>query len=153
MKRVWFGIAAVLLALAIAGGSFWAGMSYGRSQARPAGGRFPREGFGEGGGQVPGAMLTRQAGRGGVTQSGDGIRGTIQAIEGEVLVISASEGTIRVETTDTTLIEKTMPVGVDELEVDEQVVVLGRRNDDGSITARSIQPLRGLQIGQPPGGQ
>jgi hypothetical protein len=153
MKKVWIGIAAVLLALAIAGGSFWAGMSYGRSQARPAGGRFPQGGFAEWSSPVPDAMLTRQAGRGDATQLGTGVRGTIQAIEGEVVVINASEGTIRVETTDTTLIEKYVAVGVDDLEVDEQVVVLGRRNDDGSITARSIQPLRGPQFGQPPGEQ
>ena len=153
MKKVWIGTAAVLLALAIAGGSFWAGMSYGRSQAAPAGGRFPREGFGERGGQVPDAMLTRQAGREDATQLGSGIRGTIQSIEGEVLIINAGEETIRVETTDTTLIEKYMAVGVDDLEVDEQVIVLGRRNDDGSITARSIQPIRVPQFGQPPGGQ
>jgi hypothetical protein len=153
MKKVWIGTAAVLLVLAIGGGAFWAGMSYGRSQAGPAGGRFPGEGFGERGGQVPDAMMTRRVGRGAATQLGGGVAGTIRAIEGEVLVINASEGTIRVETTDTTLIEKYMAVGVDDLEVDEQVVVLGRRNDDGSITARSIQLLRAPQTGQPPGGQ
>ena len=153
MRKVWIGTAAGLLVLAIAGGAFWAGMSYGRSQASQAGGQFPREGFGERGGQVPEVMMTRQVGRGDAAQLGSGVTGTIQAIEGEVLVINTSEGTIRVETTDTTLIEKVMAVGVNDLEVDEQVVVLGRQNDDGSITARSIQPLRAPQTGQPPGGQ
>jgi len=142
-----------LVALAIGAGAFWAGMSYGRSQANQAGGRFPREGFGEQGGQFPGAMMTRQVGRGDTAQLSGGVMGTIQSVEGQVLVIDSSEGTIRVETTDTTLIEKTMPVGIDDLEVDEQVIVMGRRNDDGSITARSIQPLRAPQIGQPAGGQ
>jgi hypothetical protein len=153
MKKVWIGIAAALLVLAIGGGSFWAGMSYGRSQASGPSGRFSRGGFGERGGQIPDAMMTRQVGQGSAAQLGGGVMGTIQAIEGGVLVINSSEGTIRVETTDTTLIEKTMPVGVDDLEVDEQVVVTGRRNDDGSITARSIQPLRSPLFGQPPGGQ
>ena len=97
--------------------------------------------------------MTRQAGQGGAPQFGGGTRGTIQAIEGDVLVITANQGTIRVETTDTTLIEKYMAVGIDDLEVDEQVIVLGRQNDDGSITARSIQLMRAPQIGQPSGGQ
>ncbi|MBN1582176.1 MAG: hypothetical protein JXA89_15840 [Anaerolineae bacterium] len=153
MKKIWISTAAILLVLAIGGGAFWAGMSYGRSQASQASGRFPREGFGARGGQAPDVMLTRQAGQGDATQFGGGIRGTIQAIEGEVLVITANQETIRVETTDTTLIEKYMAVGVDDLEVDEQVIVLGRQNDDGSITARSIQLVRTSQIGQPSGGQ
>jgi hypothetical protein len=158
MKKVWIGIAAGLLVLAIAGGSFWGGMRYGRSQATQAGPQFFREGFGDRAGQFPGgqapeAILTRQAGRGNVTQLGEGVMGTIQAIEGTVLVINTGEGTIRVETTDTTLIQKVMAVGVEELEVDEQVVVLGRQNDDGSMTARSIQPLRAPQFGQPAGGE
>jgi hypothetical protein len=84
---------------------------------------------------------------------GGSVTGTIQSIEGQALVIDSREGTIRVETTDTTLIEKTMPVSIDDLEVDEQVIVMGRQNDDGSITARSIQPLRALQFGQPAEGQ
>jgi hypothetical protein len=161
MKKLWIGIAAGLLVLAIAGGSFWGGTLYGRSQARQAGGRFTAGGFGERGGQfpggqfsgTPGVMMTRQAGRGDTAQPAGGVVGTIQSIEGQVLVIDSTEGTITVETTDTTLIEKTMPVSVDDLEVDEQVIVMGRRNDDGSITARSIQPLRALQFGQPAGGQ
>jgi hypothetical protein len=153
MKRVWIGIAAGLLVLAIGGGSFWGGTLYGRSQAGRAAERFFQEGFGGRAGQFPGAMITRQVGRGDTSQLGDGVMGTIQSVEDQVLVISSSEGTIRVETTDTTLIQKVMPVGVDDLEVDEQVIVMGRRNDDGTITARSIQPLRAPQFGQPAGGE
>jgi hypothetical protein len=158
MKRVWIGIAAGLLVLAIGGGSFWGGTLYGRSQAGRAAERFFQEGFGGRagqfpGGQFPGAMITRQVGRGDTPRLGDGVMGTIQSVEDQALVINSSEGTIRVETTDTTLIQKVMPVGVDDLEVDEQVIVMGRRNDDGTITARSIQPLRAPQVGQPAGGE
>jgi hypothetical protein len=158
MKKVWIGIAAALVTLAIAGGSFWGGMRYARSRATQAADQFFQGGFGNRTGQFPGGQLpevfmTRQAGRGDVTPLGEGVMGTIQSIEGQTLVINTSQGTIRVQTTDTTLIQKVMPVSVDDLELDEQVVVLGRENDDGSITARSIQPLRAPQFGQRTGGE
>ena len=153
MKKVWIGIAAGVLVLAIAGGSFWGGMVYGKAQqANQFSERFSAGRFGAQGGQFPEAMVTRQAGRGNAASAG-GVMGTIQSIEGSVLVIESNEGTIRVQTTDTTLIEKTMPVGVEDLAVDEQVVVAGVRNDDGSITARSVTPIRFPQAGQPVGGQ
>jgi hypothetical protein len=98
-------------------------------------------------------MVTRQAGRAAATQLGDGVMGTIQEIDGQVLVINTGQETVRVQVGDTTLIQKTMPVGIDALEVDEQVLVMGRKNEDGSITARSIQPFRAPQFGQTSGGQ
>lgn len=164
MKKVWIIIGAVLLALAIAGASFWGGMRYASAQAAQTAQQFFQGGFGDRAGQFPGgqfspgeqlpeAMRTRQAGRGTVPQVGEGIVGTIQAIEGTVVVLNTSDGAVRIETTGTTLIQKTMNVGVDDLEVDEQVMVLGRQNDDGTITARSIQPLRMGQAGQPAAGE
>ena len=153
MKKVWIIIGAVLLVLAVGGGAFWAGMAFGQSRAVQSGGRPGPEGFREWNGQLPEGMATRQVRQRDDTQAGGNVRGTIQSIEGSTLVIDTGDETITVETTDTTLIEKVMSVGVDDLEIDEQVVVSGRQNDDGSITARSIQPLRVQQIGQPQGGQ
>jgi hypothetical protein len=158
MKKLWIGIGAGLLVLAIAGGSFWGGTIYGRAQASRTAQRFFQEGFGDRAGQFPGgqfsgARATRQAGQGDAPAMAGGVLGTIQSIEGQTLTIESTDGTIQVETTDTTLIEKTMPVTIDDLEIDEQIIVMGRENDDGSITARSIQPLRAPQFGQPAGGQ
>jgi hydrogenase maturation factor len=65
--------------------------------------------------------------------------GTIKAVEGDTLVVTTEKGEIRVQTTDTTLIEKSMALEVGDLEVGEQVMVSGSQNDDGSITARSIR--------------
>lgn len=153
MKKLWIAIAAVALALAVAGASFWGGMRYARAQAARAAEQFFQGGFGARGGQIPEAFVTRQAGRGNAAPAGGGVSGTIQSVEGTDLVLNTGDGTIRVQTTDTTLIQKVMPVGVADLEVDERVVVLGRENDDGTITARSIQPLRAPQFGQPGGGE
>jgi len=60
--------------------------------------------------------------------------------------VNTQEGTLRVRTTDTTLIQKVMLVGVEELETGEQVLVAGSRDEDGTITARSIQPARAMQF-------
>jgi hypothetical protein len=82
-----------------------------------------------------------------------GTMGTIEGVEGETLIINSNEGLIRVKTTDTTLIQKNMPVGVGDLEIGEAVVVSGPQNDDGSITARSVMSVGAFRFGQPSGGE
>jgi hypothetical protein len=153
MKKIWIIIVGVFLVVAIGGGAFYGGMLYGRSQVSQGFRQFSRGQFGDSGGQLPGAMMTPQAGRGNSAFMSGGVMGTIKSIEGQFLEINTNDGTIRVETTDTTLIEKTMTVGINDLEIDEQVIVMGRQNEDGTITARSIQPLRIPQFGQQPEGQ
>ena len=159
MKKAWIGIAVVVLVVAVGAGAFWAGMTYGKSQAEQdvmgliqgrmgaRGGQFPE------GGQFPGGDQLPQGEQGDTAQFGGGISGTIEIIEGETLVINSDEGIIRVQTTDTTLIEKNMSVGVGDLEVGEMVVVSGSRNEDGSVTARSIMSGRAFRLGQPQGGE
>jgi hypothetical protein len=75
--------------------------------------------------------------------------GTIKAVEGGALTITTQEGTVRVQTTDTTIIEKYTAVGVGDLGVGERVVISGSRNEDGSVTARSIQVLPASGFEQP----
>ena len=152
MKKAWIGVAVVLLVVAVGAGVFWAGMSYGKSQAEQDLVSLMQERMGARGGQFPGAGQFPQGMQGDTTPSGGGIRGTIEGIEGETLVINSDEGIVKVQTTDTTLIEKNMPVGVSDLETGEMVIVVGRQNDDGSVTARSIQALQASRLGQTPGG-
>jgi hypothetical protein len=159
MKKTWIVVAVALLVVAVGAGAFWAGMSYGKSQAEQdvmglmqermgaRGGQFPE------GAQFPGRGQSQQEGEGGVTTFGGGVRGTIEAIEGDTVVVNADDGIIRVQTVDTTMIEKNMSVGVGDLEVGEMVVVSGPQNDDGSITARSIMSMRAFQFDQSQGGE
>jgi len=154
MKKIWIVVGVLVLVVAVGGGAFWAGMSYGKSQAEQdvmglmqermgaRGGQFPEGGQFPGGGQLP------QGEQGDTTQFGDGVRGTIEAIEGDTLVINTDEGIIQVQTTDTTLIEKNMSVGVGDLEVGEMVVVSGPQNEDGSVTARSVMSVRAFRLDQ-----
>jgi hypothetical protein len=159
MRKIWIVVGVLVLIVAVGGGAFWAGMSYGKSQAEQdvmglmqerfggQGGQFPE------GGQFPGRGQPPEGGQGDTTQFGGGIRGTIQAIEGDTLVINTDEGTVKVQTADTTMIEKNMPVDVGDLEVGEMVVVSGPQNEDGSITARSIMSIRAFQLDQSQGGE
>ena len=137
MKKTVISIVALLVLIAVVAGSFWAGMSFGQARATQG-----RERFRGPGGQGPGLFGTPQPGRGGAERFGGGIMGTIEAVEGNTLVVTTQEDTIRVQTTDTTLIEKYATVTIGDLEVGEGVMVSGTRQDDGSYTARSIRVLQ-----------
>jgi hypothetical protein len=147
MKKIVIIIGVLLVIVAAGGGSFWAGMKIGENRLIQDPARLMEMMAGQGGqfrvmggqgGQLPGMVGTPQPG-GEAGRMGGGVMGTIKAVEGDTLVVTTEEGDIRVQTTDTTLIEKSMAVDVGDLEVGEQVVVSGSRNDDGSITARSLR--------------
>jgi len=140
MNKKWLIVAAVVV-LAVGAGSFWAGMAFGESRANQALQRLFQERFGGQGGQFPVPFQTPQPGQGGAERFAGGILGTIEAVEGDALVITTQEGTIRVRITDTTLVEKYTTVAIGDLESGERVAVSGTRNEDGSYTARSIQVL------------
>jgi len=162
MKKVWIGGAVALLVVVVGAGAFWAGMSYGKSQAGQDITSLMQERMGARGGRVPGQGMFPQGEQGDAPQFGEGMMGamgamgtmgTIEGVEGETLIINSNEGLIRVQTTDTTLIQKNMPVGVGDLEIGEAVVVSGPQNDDGSITARSVMSVGAFQFDQPSGGE
>ena len=138
MRKTVIIIVALLVVVAAVAGSFWAGMSFGQARANQARG----ERFRGAGGQGPGLLGTPQPGQGGAGRFGGGIMGTIEAVEGNTLVVTTQEGTIRVQTTETTLIEKYTTVAIGDLEAGEGVMVSGTRQDDGSYTARSIRVLQ-----------
>ena len=159
MKKAWIGVAVVLLVVAVGAGAFWAGMTYGKSQSGQDITSLMQERLGVRGGRVPVQGMFLQERQGDAPQFGEsmmgamGTMGTIEGVEGETLIINSNEGLIRVQTTDTTLIQKNMPVGVGDLEIGEAVVVSGPQNDDGSITARSVMSVGAFQFGQPSGGE
>jgi len=148
-KQVLIGLGILVLVALAASGGFFYGTSVGEAGANQTRQQFLREGFRGQGGQFPGAFPTPQPGQEGGARMGGGILGSIEAVEGDTLVVSTQEGTLRVRTTDTTLIEKYESVSVEELETGEQVMVSGSRNDDGSVTARSIRTLQQRQLPQP----
>jgi hypothetical protein len=147
-KRVLVGLGILVLVILVAGGGFFAGTAVGQSRARQNlfQGRFGGQ-AGQGG-QFQRPARTPQPGQGGGARFGNGIMGTIKSVEGDTLVVSTAEGDTQVHATDTTLIEKYTAVGVEDLEIGERVIVSGSQNDDGSVTARSIQSMQGFQAPQ-----
>ena len=138
-KRVLIGLGVLaLVILAFVGGSYY-GTSVGEARADQAGQQLFQQRMRVRGGQFP--VRASQPGQEGGARMGGGILGTIEAVEGDTLVVGTQERTLRVHTTETTLIEKYSSAGVEELETGEQVMVSGSRNDDGSVTARSIRAL------------
>ncbi len=148
----------VVAIVAVGAGAFYGGMRYGqqsalsdlRSSFQPGSAAVQ---FGDGGqnrlGQngQPGQFAQRGAtGANGFT--GSGVFGTIESIDGDTMVISTGDGQkTTVKTTDTTLIEKNASVSISELAQGETVVVSGSKNDDGSLTARSVQVAPTGRIG------
>ena len=151
MKRVAIAVVAVLV-LAAVGGAFYYGTKVGENRVlqnpqllfqQMRAGQQGDQSQGQFQGRFLGPSGTPQAGQRGMQVVGGGLMGTIEQVEGTALVITTDTGSVRVQTSDTTLIEKTMSVGVGDLKVGERVIVSGSKNEDGSYTARSIQSLRG----------
>lgn len=150
-------IVVVVVVLVVAAGSFYGGMTYGKSQASaatPAG--FP--GF-----DGQGAPRDFQGFRGqGQNGAADGVQpgstfGQIESIDGNTLSITDRNGNpVTVQVTDTTLIEKNASVSVSDLATGDTVIISGSDNTDGSITARSVQVAPAGRFfgggGQPPNG-
>jgi len=156
-RTIWIILVAVVLVLVV-GASFYWGTLYGKSQVQTAVPAMPDLAPGAMPGAMPGA-----GGQGGATGGANAPAGMtfgqIESIKGDTLMLTdANNREIRVQVTDTTLIERNASVTVSELEVGETVTISGSQNDDGSISARSVQVNPAGRFGgsQPPpagGGQ
>jgi hypothetical protein len=150
MKRGLIALVAVLVLAAVGVGAFYYGTKVGEKRvlANPQL-LFQQMRAGQEGGQFQGQGVapsgTPQAGQRSFQAAAGGLMGTIEKVEGNTVVITTDSGSVTVQTSDTTLIEKTVSVGVADLTVGERVIVSGTKNDDGSYTARSIQSVRGMQ--------
>lgn len=132
-------IIAVLVLIIAAGGSFYAGTLYGKSQAQAALRAARQRGmpFAQG---TPGAQQFQGRGM---------VFGTIEQVgaDGTLVVQDNNGGQVRVRVTDTTLIEKTVSAAVSDLQSGESVMVSGTQEQDGSITARSVQVVPAGRLG------
>ncbi|MDH7487706.1 MAG: DUF5666 domain-containing protein [Anaerolineae bacterium] len=159
MSRTLRVVLGVIVVLILVGGSFYGGTLYGKQQALaqlPEAFRQRLAQFGQQRAQAGTGTPQAQPGQGGFARfggQGGGLIGQIEEINGDTLIITNFEGQqTRVQVTETTLIEKYASVTVAELEPGEQVIVSGSENEDGSITARSVQvaPAGRFAPGGPP---
>ena len=119
-------IAAVIGALVIGGGSFYAGMTYQKSQA-PSRGQF--------GGQFSRGMGGTRGAGGGFTT------GTILSKDDKSITVQLPNngGTKIVFYTSAVPVTKSVSGSATDLTVGERVMVVGSSNQDGSVSAESIQ--------------
>jgi Domain of unknown function (DUF5666) len=155
MSRVLTSVLAVVVLLAVAGGSFFGGSLYGRSQAQATLSAARQGGFGGAGNSGANAQGTPGARRTG-GQGGGFVMGQIDQVAAGSLVLTDNNGKqTKVLVTNTTLIQKQASVALSDLKQGETVVVSGSAGTDGSITARSVQvsPAGGVGgLGGGPGG-
>jgi len=148
MKRgVIVGLIVVAI-LAVGGAAFWGGMKVGQNQVLKNPTAFFRTVRGQGG-FAPGEGGTGRQFQGGATVAGGNVTGTVESIDGTTIKVTTQNATVVVQTTDTTLIQKTATVKVSDLQVGEEVVVSGTQNSDGSYTARSIRSGMTAPVGGP----
>lgn len=162
MNRVVMIVLGVLGVLAIAAGSFYGGMAYGKKQAQAD---LPVFGYAE---EMPagrGQFRAQAGGQGAIVGGqfsdvqGGMVFGEIQSIgDGEMTITDQSGQQITVYVADTTLIQKQAEVTLADLQAGETVIISGNRGEDGSITARMLQVSPGGGFfGQPgdsvPGGE
>jgi len=146
MKKI--VVSCVAVAILVGGGSFWGGMYYAESKSADG---FARGGtaqntqnlspqdraarFGQNSGQgFGGARGGRQSGAGGFV-SGDILSKDDQSIT----VKLPTGGSKIVFYSSTTEVGKFVSGSKDDLEIGKPVIVTGKANTDGSVTAQSIQ--------------
>lgn len=150
MRRLVVVLVAVLVVLAVVGGSFYGGMAFQRSRQANAQQQFfaergfapggfapqglPEGGFGETGGPNPGA---------GAAGAGRGTSGVIESLEGDTLRLTTDGDEVAVHLTDQTTISQMTAGERSDLDPGTQIVVIGERDDTGTVTAVAIQILSG----------
>lgn len=168
MKTAVLAILIVVLALVAAGGGFLYGTSRYTGQfsladltkvgtASTGAGQFAGRGQFDPSQMTPEQLqaLRQNRGQSGTGQGGNSTQGgafnqagagqtvgTIESIEGNVVTVKTQNSSVKVTTTDTTLIQKQMDVTVQDLTVGEQVIVSGSQAADGTTTARSIRVMQ-----------
>jgi hypothetical protein len=142
MKKAIIIVGAIILAVAIAAGSFYGGMAYQRNQANAlrndfmsarginGNGDFPG---GPGGGNDPAA-----GGPNAAPGSSGGPTGQIKSIDGNILTLSMAQNETKVTLSDATVVQKTDTGAASDLQPGQRVMVTGQRDADGNITAVQV---------------
>jgi hypothetical protein len=124
MKKIVWIILGVVVAIALAGGSFYGGMAYQRSQLANARSAFAN--FRNG---TPGANGAGRFGGG-----GGGINGQIKSIEGNTITLSTAFNTVTVNINDSTTIEKGVAGALSDLKPGDRILVTGQGSQNGQTT-------------------
>jgi hypothetical protein len=147
MKKSLMVLAAIIVAVILAAGSFYGGMAYQRTQtANTRAAFFASRGLDANGTNPNGAQGQGQN-RG---FFGGGATGQIKSVEGNVITLSTPQNVTTVNLSDTTQIEKTGPGTLSDLTPGLTVRVTGQRDANGNIAATSILIMPANSFPNPP---
>jgi hypothetical protein len=125
------------VAVIVGGGAFYGGMKYAQANAPVRGGRngqFAQFGGANGGPGGPGGGRGFRGGNGGF------ISGDILSNDGKTMTVKIGTGGSKIVLLgDSTEVSKYVPGATTDLQVGKTVMVVGKPNDDGSVTAQTIQ--------------
>ena len=130
MKKTSLIAAVVVVAIALAGGSFYTGMVYGKGQNSRIGY------FGAAGANLQGMRGAKNGANGAALISGSILSKDDSSI---TMKLPNNGGSKIIFFSDTTQISKFASGTADDLVMGTQVSITGTTNSDGSITAQSIQ--------------
>lgn len=152
-------LGAIVFAVALAGGGFFAGVNVGKAQAQDAQTSFFRQrgfdpnaagGTGAAGGQGffgGGAGGGAGGAGGGAGAARRGVAGTIEKVEGNLLTVSSAQGeTVTVQLADDTPIQKTVAGSKSDLTVGANILVVGTRSGN-NVAPTDIQLTNGAGLG------
>lgn len=133
-------VCAIIIIL-VGGGAFYGGMQYGVSKTKAVQ-AASRGNFGGGTGGNGGQRGAQGVQNGGQRAGGGTgfINGAIISKDDTSITVKAQDGSSKIIFfSNSTTIGKTAAGSISDLNADEQVIVNGKANSDGSITAQNIQ--------------
>ncbi len=138
------------VAVLVGAGAFYGGMKYAQAKAPARGGRYGMMNGQAGAAANGGGPYGQRGGfRGGPMNSGF-VTGEILSDDGKTLTVKMRDGGSKIVfLSDTTEVSKFVSGTATDLEVGKSVTIVGKTNDDGSVTAQSVQ-LRPAPMMPPP---
>jgi len=152
MKKTIIVLAAIIVAVGLAAGSFYGGMAYQRNQTtNTRAAFFASRGLDANGTNPAGAQGQGQGQNTRRGFFGGGATGQIKSIEGNVITLSTPQNVTIVNLSGSTQIEKTGSGTISDLTPGQQVLVTGQRDANGNIAAATILIMPNNPANNPPG--
>ncbi|MGQ9556057.1 MAG: DUF5666 domain-containing protein [Anaerolineae bacterium] len=141
-------IVAVFVAAAAAAGGFFYGRSTGEARVKATYEAFFQERGGRptsGGGVFimpgagPQASQAPTTGQGQGSALRGGVTGEVASVEGNIIKLTTNDGEVQVLVNEQTTLRKSTSLTLGELQSGDRVMVIGDRDAQGNLVARSVQ--------------